>query len=74
MNQEEGNKGNSKAFDSNIWTDKFPIYETGETVAGAGLQWELEFDFGCLLIQGEIQAGGWISNSGMPRRGLALKI
>jgi len=58
----------------NLWKDKFPIYETGETMAGAGLQWELEFDFGCLLIQGDIQAGGWISNSGMPRRGLALNI
>lgn len=41
---------NSKAFDLNIWKDKFPLYETEETVAGAGFLWDLEFDFGCLLI------------------------
>lgn len=43
-----GTKDNSKAFDLNIWKDKVPIYETGETVVGAALQWELDFGFGCV--------------------------
>lgn len=43
-----GTKDNSKAFDLNIWKDKVPIYETGETVVGAALQSELDFGFGCV--------------------------